>query len=193
VNTDIPVNEVEFVAFDFETTGLNSASDRIVEYGAVRFRGGEVTAEFDKLVNPGIPISPEAAAVSGISDADVVGAPPVKSVLPSFLEFLGTSVLIAHNAPFDMGFLRAAIHQAGLSDIDNLVIDTHLLAIKTFPKGKSYSLQNLATELSLPKGRAHRAKDDAELCMRLFMASVDALSFMGDLALSEVLTGGLKR
>ena len=193
MNTEEPVAEVVFVAFDFETTGLNSATDRIIEFGAVRFRNSEVTAEFDMLVSPGIPIGPEAAAVSGISDADVVGAPAVEVVLPAFLEFLGKSVLIAHNAPFDLGFLRAAIQSAGLPEIGNLVIDTHLLAIRAFPKRKSYSLQNLGTELALPKSRAHRAKDDAELCMRLFLASVDALSFMGDLALSEVLTGPPKR
>ena len=70
-----------------------------------------------------------------------------------------------------------------------MVIDTQLLAIKAFPKRKSYALQNLATELNLPRNRAHRAKDDAEMCMKLFLACVEALSFMGDLPLSEVLTG----
>ena len=185
----MPVTKVDFTAFDFETTGLQSVSDRIVELGAIRFCGSEITAEFNMLVNPGIPIGAEAGAVSGIHDADVMGAPSVDSVLPSFIEFLGGRVLIAHNAPFDLGFLRAASRSAGLPEIRNLVIDTQLLAMKAFPKRKSYALQNLASELDLPRNRAHRAKDDAELCMRLFLASVDALSFMGDLPLSEVLTG----
>ena len=189
VNTDVPVSEVGFTAFDFETTGLNSASDRIVEFGAVRFRGSEITGEFGRLVNPGIPIGAEAGAVSGIADADVIAAPPVDAILPTFVDFLGDTVLIAHNAPFDMGFLRASVHSSGLPEIQNLVIDTQLLAMKVFPRRKSYSLQNLATELDLPRNRAHRAKDDAELCMRLFLACVEALSFMGELPLSEVLTG----
>ena len=193
MNTDMPVSQVRFAAFDFETTGLHSASDRIVEFGAIRFCGSEITAEFDMLVNPGIPIGAEAGAVSGISDADVIGAPSVDSVLPSFIEFLGDRVLMAHNAPFDLGFLRAAVHSTGLPEIRNLVIDTQLLAMKAFPKRKSYALQNLASELDLRRNRAHRAKDDAEMCMKLFLASVNALSFMGDLPLSEVLTGAQTR
>ena len=102
-------------------------------------------------------------------------------------------LLMAHNAPFDLGFLRAGIHLAGLQEIPNPVIDTQLLAMKAYPKRKSYALQNLATELGLPRNRAHRACDDAELCMRLFLSCVDALSFMGDLPLSEVLTGPSSR
>lgn len=189
VNTEVSVSEIEFTVFDFETTGLHSAFDRIVEFGALRFRGSEIMAEFNILVNPGVPIGAEASAVSGISDADVVAAPPVGSVLPSFIEFLGDTVLIAHNAPFDLGFLRAAMQFSELPEIRNVVIDTQLLAMKAFPKQKSYALQNLATELQLPRNTAHRARDDAELCMKLFLASVQALSFMGDLPLSEVLTG----
>ncbi|MEE8440119.1 MAG: 3'-5' exonuclease [Spirochaetia bacterium] len=193
MNNEVSVAEVEFAAFDFETTGLHSATDRIVEFGAVRFCGSEITAEFGMLVNPGIPIGADAGAVSGITDADVMAAPSVDSVLPSFIEFLGDSVLIAHNAPFDLGFLRSAVQSAGLSEIRNEVIDTQLLAMKAFPKRQSYALQSLATELKLPRSRAHRAKDDAEMCMKLFLASVEALSFMGDLQLAEVLTGAKKR
>ena len=193
MDTNTPVGQVEFVAFDFETTGLQAASDGIVEFGAVRFRGAEISATFDRLSNPGVPISPEAGAVSGISDEDVANSPPVQSILPDFTEFLGEAVLMAHNAPFDLGFLRAAIQTSDLSQVENLVIDTQLLAIKAFPRRRSYSLQNLAADLSLPRSRAHRASDDAELCMRLFRACVDALSFMGDLPLSEVLTGPVGR
>lgn len=189
VAPETPVGEVEFAAIDFETTGLHAATDRIVEFGAVLFCGSTITGAFDQLSNPGIPIGRDAVAVSGIADADVATAPDVKSVLPSFLEFIGDRVLIAHNASFDLGFLRAAIHDADLPEITNLVIDTQALAMKAFPRRKSYALQNLAAELSLPRNTAHRAKDDAELCMRLFSAAVDELSFMGDLPLSAVLTG----
>ncbi|MEE8441224.1 MAG: 3'-5' exonuclease [Spirochaetia bacterium] len=193
MNNEVSVTGVEFAAFDFETTGLHSAVDRIVEFGAVRFRGSEITAEFCMLVNPGIPIGAEAGAVSGITDADVIAAPSVDSVLPSFIEFLGDSVLMAHNAPFDLGFLRFAVQSAGLPEIRNQVIDTQLLAMTAFPRRQSYALQNLAIELKLARNRAHRAKDDAEICMKLFLASVEALSFMGDLQLAEVLTGPQKR
>ena len=182
------VSSVVFTAFDFETTGLHSATDRIVEFGAVRFRDGKIEQTFQRLSNPGIPIGADAAAISGIGDDDVKGAPPVASIVPEFVEFLGDTVLIAHNAPFDLGFLRAAVLDAGLPDINNTVIDTQLLAIRAFPKQKSYGLQNLATELRLPPNQAHRALDDAIMCMRLFLSCVEALSFMGDIELSQVLT-----
>ncbi len=190
VDPKSPVAAVTFTAFDFETTGLYPASDRIVEFGAVKFRGGESIETFEHLANPGIPISPDAAAVSGISDADVVGARPVFEVVPEFVAFLGDTVLMAHNAPFDLGFLRAAVSLLGQPDIGNTIIDTQLLAMKAFPRRRSYSLQNLATDLGLPPNRAHRALDDAIMCMRLFERCVAELSFMGDLDLGEVLTGG---
>lgn len=183
-----PVGEIEFVAFDFETTGLNPAVDRIVELGAVRFQRGAIIAEFNELVNPGISIGADSARITGITDAMVADKPPVTDGLKRFTRFLGQAVLMAHNATFDLGFLRAALQSAGMSGVDNQVIDTQLLAMKAFPRQKSYALQNLADELKLPRKNAHRATDDAELCMRLFLASVDALSFMGDLELGEVLT-----
>ena len=181
------VSDVEFVAFDFETTGLYAASDRIVEFGAVRFRDDAVLAEFELLCDPGIPISPDASRVSGISDADVRGCRPVADIVPEFMRFVADAVLVAHNAPFDLGFLRAAAQGCGLGDVRNPVVDTQALAIKAFPKRRSYSLQNLATDLGLAPNRAHRALDDAVMCMRLFHRCVAELSFMGDLLLSDVL------
>ena len=190
VDPRTPVTQVTFTAFDFETTGLYPATDRIVEFGAVTFRDGEIVDRFERLANPGMPISPDAAAVSGISDADVAESDPVAQVVPEFVEFLGTTVLIAHNAPFDLGFLRAAVASLGRPDISNTIVDTQVLAMKAFPRRKSYGLQNLAAELGLPPNRAHRALDDAIMCMRLFERCVAELSFMGDLEVGEVLTGG---
>lgn len=188
IDTSIAVSRTTFVAIDFETTGLYPATDRIVEFGAVTFRGETVIATFDALANPGMPISPDAAAVSGISDADVRDAPPVAAILPRFVEFVGTSVIVAHNAPFDVGFLRAALHDQGDGALlDNPIVDTQALAVRCFPRRRSYALQNLAAELGLPQNRAHRALDDATMCMRLFNRCVAELSFMGDLALGELL------
>ena len=185
-----PIGTITFTAIDFETTGLYPASDRIVEFGAVSFMGRDIRATYEQLANPGIPISADAAAVSGISDADVAAAPAVELLVPDFVSFLGDSVLVAHNAPFDLGFLRAAVESLGYPVLRNPIVDTQTLAIKAFPRRKSYGLQNLATELGLPPNRAHRALDDAMMCMRLFLRCVDELSFMGELELSEVLTTG---
>ncbi len=187
MNENISVAEITFTAFDFETTGLNPVSDGIVEIGAVQFRSGEVVDTFQALTNPGIKISADAQAVSGLSNEQIATAPEVAVVLPDFLRFAGESVLIAHNAEFDMGFLRAALQTYSLPEIQNIIIDTQALAQKAFPRRRSYSLQALAEHLGVEPGSAHRAHDDALTCMKIFNACVEQLSFMGELPLSEVL------
>ncbi len=188
VDTTVPVTDCTFVAFDYETTGLHPAVDRIVEFGAVKFTVGRELAEFSELANPGMPINPDASRVSGITDAMVAGKAPVEDVLPRFMEFAGSAILVAHNAEFDTGFLRAELQRAGMPTVESLIIDTQVLAQKAFPGKKSYSLQNLVEMLGIPANTAHRARDDARQCMRLFEHCVQALSFMGDLPLADVLT-----
>jgi DNA polymerase III epsilon subunit family exonuclease len=183
-----PVSDFTFVAFDFETTGLHPAIDRVVEFGAVRFSGGTELAEFSELVNPGVPVHPDAARVSGIDTAMLIGKPPVETVLPRFMEFLGDAILVAHNAEFDTGFLRAELHRAAMPTVENVIVDTQTLAQRAFPGKKSYALQNLVEMLGIPTNTAHRARDDARQCMRLFEQCVAAMSFLGELPIGEVLT-----
>ena len=187
MDPDTSLADVTLTAFDFETTGLHAGIDKIVEFGAVQFRDGTQTGSFEALCNPGIPIHPDAARVSGITDDMVAGQPSVPEVLQRFIDFVGDSVLVAHNAQFDLGFLRAALLEFGLPDMKNQVIDTQKLAQRAFPGQKSYALQNLVAHLGIPPNTAHRAKDDAYMCMRLFTAAADALSFMGDITIGEVL------
>ncbi|MCG8480254.1 MAG: 3'-5' exonuclease [Spirochaetales bacterium] len=188
IDTTRPVTDFTFVAFDFETTGLHPAVDRIVEFGAVRFTIGEETGSFGELTDPGVAIHPDAAKVSGITDDMVAGKPPVAVVLPRFVDFFGDAILMAHNAEFDTGFLRAELQRAGLPTIENRILDTQVLAQKAFPGKKSYALQSLVEMLGIPAAQAHRARDDARQCMRLFEHCVEALSFMGDLPVGDVLT-----
>ncbi|MFW6253124.1 MAG: PolC-type DNA polymerase III [bacterium] len=188
MNDNAPVSRTVFAAFDFETTGLHAGLDRIVEVGIVRFRGQEILGELSALVNPGMQISDDAAAVSGITTDMVAAADPVDVVLPDFMALCDNAVLIAHNASFDMGFLRAALQGAGLPDVSNRVIDTQVLAQRAFPRQKSYALQALVEMLEFPENSAHRALDDAIQCMRLFLACSDVLSFMGDVQLKDVYT-----
>ena len=187
MNKNDSVSDITFVAFDFETTGLYAGSDRITEFGAVKFRGGEILGEFGTLVNPGIAIPEDAVRVSGITDSMVVDKPRVEDVLDDFLAFIGDSVLIAHNASFDMGFLRSALAGSNRGDVTNLVIDTQQLAKRAYKGLKSYSLQNLCTHLGFEKNNAHRAVDDSIQCMRLFQACANELSFMGEITLDEVI------
>lgn len=164
-----------FAVLDFETTGLDSRTDRICEIGALRLSDtGAEAASLDLLVNPGLPIRPEASRVSGITDEMVRDARPVEEALPELLAFLGDSVIVAHNAPFDLGFLKAAAERAGLPAPSNLVADTRDLAREAFPGLPSYALQSLARSFGLSAGNAHRAYDDARTCARLLVLCVQA-------------------
>ncbi|WP_434582127.1 exonuclease domain-containing protein [Carbonactinospora thermoautotrophica] len=106
-----PLHEVTFVVVDLETTGNSPPGAGITEIGAVKVRGGQVLGEFHTLVDPGTPIPPFITVLTGITDQMVAGAPGIADVLPRFLEFAGGSVLVAHNAPFDVGFLKHACAQ----------------------------------------------------------------------------------
>lgn len=181
------VFDTTFTAIDFETTGLYAATDRIVELGAVQFKDGEILATFDALVDPGVRVTPEILSITGISDEMLAGRPSIATVLPDFMKFVGTSVLVAHNAPFDIGFLRAELQRAHLPEVKNPIVDTQQLAQKAYPGQRSYALQSLVAFLEFPPNNAHRALDDSLMCMKVFEACVRELSFMGELALGSVL------
>lgn len=153
----------QFIAFDFETTGLNPFLDRIVEVGAVKFdAAGTVLGVFEQLANPGRPIPPQAMAVHGITDRDVVDAPPLDEVTAAFLEFIGppTSELIAHNAMFDARFLAHELAREGLAFPENPVFDSIHAAARLL-RQKSYALGAVAQGLGLRPSGAHRALADA--------------------------------
>ena len=117
---------VEFVAFDLETTGLSSAFCHIVEFGAVRFRAdGTELDRLEQLVDPGCPVPRDATAVHGITNDMIRGQPTVEEVLPEFLQFLGgtDTILMAHNASFDLGFLAVALHRLGANVPEHPVVD----------------------------------------------------------------------
>ena len=165
--------EIEFVAFDLETTGLSDRHDRIVEIGAVRFsRQVTVIERFDQLVNPECPMPSAAQAVHGISDADLASAPPAREVLPRFLEFLGksgTTVLVAHNASFDAGFLGRELSRAGHPLPDHPVFDTLTLARRRHPGLRNHRLETLAEFFRLDCGQLHRALGDSMLVKDLWL------------------------
>jgi DNA polymerase III subunit epsilon len=177
------LGRASFVAFDFETTGLDAQKERIVEIGAVRFsmreRGGEwelaTGEEYASLVNPGRPIPSQASAIHGISDLDVSFSPSFKEAAPDFLRFLGESVLVAHNAPFDLAFLAAECGRAGLAVPLNAAYDTKLIAKTAVPHLPSYSLKALSASFGIAQKEAHRGADDARVCMELFARCVRLL------------------
>jgi len=164
------------VAFDLETTGLDPVRDRIVEIGAVKFDRKGFVARFSTLVNPGIPMPTEAGRVNNITDEMLAGKPGIGEVMPDFLCFIRDTVLAAHNAPFDCGFINEKLKTARLPfpSLPNPIADTLVFSRDRFPGLKSYSLQNLARELRIPARDAHRAEDDARLCMELFIRCMES-------------------
>jgi DNA polymerase III epsilon subunit family exonuclease len=160
----VPFRDLEYAVIDVETTGWTPEDSGITEIGAVRVRRGEIVAEFTSLVNPGTPVPEPIAELTGISDQMLAPAPPVAAVLPGLLAFAEGCVLTAHNAPFDVGFLRAACAASGLSWPGYPVIDTVRLArqlMVTPDEVPDCKLQTLAGFFGTPVQPTHRALADA--------------------------------
>ena len=153
----------EYVAFDIETTGLYVKRDAITEIGAVVIRNGEVGERFQTFVDPGRHLTPEIIALTGITDAMLQGAPQPVEALGAFLDFVGERPLVAHNAEFDIGFIREGCRAAGLTFTPTYV-DTLILAQNLLPELGKYKLDIVAEHLQLPAFQHHRASDDAATC-----------------------------
>jgi len=157
-----------FIAFDTETTGLDPASGRIVEIGAVKFDRRGPIARYNILINPEMAMPEEAGKVNGITDAMLKNQPVIAEVFPDFMDFIGTGILIAHNAPFDVNYVDTELKRAGKPLLTNKVVDTRIFAKEVFPGLSSYALQDLAVQFGITALEAHRAEDDARVCMELF-------------------------
>ena len=163
------VKETLFVAFDTETTGFSPKNDRLVEIGAVKFRGdGTVIASTNWLVNPGRTIPYYATKVHGITTERVSEAPVFKEIWPEFEAFCADSVLLAHNATFDVGFLKEELKRAGISLPALPVADTLPLFRDWFPRALSHSLEKLTTYLEVSGDTYHRAEADAFHIVHVF-------------------------
>ncbi len=181
----------KLVAFDTETTGLWAGSHRLVEIGAVRFGlDGWSGGRFESLINPGKSIPEEARAIHGITDRMVSSAPTAAFVLPKFFEFCGRdSILVAHNAPFDISFLVSEMDRAGLARPPLLVLDTVDLIRRTRPGLVSYALVKLVEHFGLGTGQEHRALADAEYVRALTCVAFERIGDIESPAeLSERLT-----
>ena len=155
--------EIEFAVVDLETTGWSPEAAAITEIGAVRVRGGRRQGEFASLVNPGTAVPPSIEDLTGISDWMLAPAPRVASVLPGLLTFARGCVLVAHNAPFDLGFLRAACDDCGLAWPGFHVLDTVMLARQVMDPDEvpDCKLGTLAAFFGARTAPSHRALADA--------------------------------
>ncbi len=167
----------EFVVFDIETTGLSPVNCRITEIGAVKIKGGEVKEVYNTFVNPEIPIPEEIVKLTGISDDMVADARKIDEVLPEFLAFAGDRLLIAHNADFDTGFIRAAAKALEIP-FENPYLDTVGLSRFLNKELKSHKLDALAKHYELGDFNHHRACDDAQMLAYIFFKMAEQLKAM---------------
>ena len=185
-----PLHEVTFVVVDLETTGGSPASCAITEIGAVKVRGGERLGEFQTLVNPGVPIPAFISVLTGISDSMVATAPRIGAALPAFLEFAGDAVLVAHNAPFDIGFLKAACVTTDREWPGNRVLDTARLArqLVTRDEAPNCKLASLARVFRATTTPNHRALSDARATVDVLHGMLERLGNLGVRSLDELAT-----
>jgi DNA polymerase-3 subunit epsilon len=187
-----PLSDVTFCILDLETTGGSAGVDRITEIGAVKYRGGECLGTFQTLINPGVAIPPYITILTGISEAMVMPAPRIEAVLPSLVDFIGDSVLVAHNARFDVGFLNAALITADREPLTNRVIDTVPLARRLVrDEVPDCKLGTLASRLRLAHQPCHRALDDALATADLLHFLIERASGFGVMGLDDLI--GLPR
>ncbi len=185
-----PLRDVTFVVVDLETTGGSPESAAITEIGAVKVRGGEILGEFQTLVDPGATIPPYITVLTGISDSMVLAAPRISEVLPAFLEFARGSVLVAHNAPFDLGFLKAACAASAMpwpafGSVDTAILARRLLTRDEVPNCK---LSTLAPYFRAGTPPCHRALADARATVDVLHGLFERLGPLGVQSLEE-LTG----
>lgn len=177
----------DFVVFDIETTGLNSSKHKIIEIGAVKVVNGEIVDRFDEFVNPGTPIPYRITELTTINDATVRDASDISVVLPKFLEFCGDCVLVAHNAEFDVGFIKHDCAMLGL-DFDYTYIDTMPLARYMMPSLGSLKLDKVCEHLGVvfDESAHHRADYDAEGTAGVLLEFIKRLKVDGINTLAEL-------
>lgn len=179
-----PLSLTTFVAVDLETTGTHSGGSQITEIGAVKIRGTEILGEFHTLVNPGVPLPPFTTLLTGITPAMVENEPPIAAVLPAFLEFAefdSGSVLTAHNAPFDAGFLKAACAAHGPRWPAPAILDTLPLARRLVSRQEvaNHRLGTLTGFFGSTAGPAHRALGDARATVDVLRGLLERLRSRG--------------
>lgn len=187
-----PLSDVTFVVVDLETTGGKPVDAGITEIGAVKVRGGEVIGEYQTFANPGIPIPPFIAALTGITDRMLAGAPSVTAAVAGFWEFARGAVLVAHNAPYDMSFLRGACDKADLPWPAPRVVDTARIARRALSRDdvRNCKLETLARYFRASTPPCHRALDDAQATVSVLHGLIERVGPLGVHCLEDLLAFG---
>ena len=181
-NQDI---DTVYSVLDIETTGLHYRTEKITEFGIIKIKNGEVIDQFECFVNPEMPIPYRITELTGITDSMVKTAETIDKVMPKVLDFIGDSVLVAHNASFDMGFIKYNAEELGFK-IENAVIDTLKLSKELFPNFKKYKLGIIADNLGIKVDVAHRALDDVKTLVQIFNIMLNMLKEKGAKTIEDI-------
>ena len=176
--TDYPEFDGEMVIFDIETTGLSNRTCKIIEIGAVKISGGEIVDRMDIFVDPECPIPEHITKLTSITDDMVKGAMKEKEAVEHFLKFADGKMLVAHNANFDVGFIRVCAERHSL-DFENSYLDTLGLSKYVNPELKNHKLDTLVSHYGIGEFNHHRAEDDAEVLAKVFLKMLDGLKSEG--------------
>lgn len=177
--------DTTYCVLDLETTGFSPRLEKITEIGVMKYQDGKVVDKFSCFVNPEKSIPPRVVEVTGITDDMVRNAETIDKVFPKLLEFIKDSVLVAHNAEFDVGFLRHVARELGY-EFDFTYLDTLSLAYELFPEYKTYKLGRIAKNLGIKVDVAHRALDDVDTTVKVFKVMLDMLKERGVNTLEDI-------
>lgn len=186
LGTNLALTDTEFVVFDIETTGLSPKTCGITEIGAVVYKNGEVESVFETYVNPGMPIPENIVQLTGITDETVADAPPEAEAVQAFLDFAKDRMLIAHNANFDVGFIRSVCERNGMR-FDNTYLDTVSLSRYLNRSLARHTLDSLRDHYKLGAFNHHRASDDTRMLAKIFACMADQLEKDGVKTIDEML------
>ena len=163
-----------YVVFDIETTGFSPVTNRIIEIGAVKVENGQIVDRFSTFVNPEVPIPFEIEKLTSINDSMVIDAETIEVVLPKFLDFIGDAILVAHNANFDVSFIKENAKRQGIP-VDFTYVDTVGIARTLLTGQAKYTLDAVAKTLGISLENHHRAVDDAECTAEIFVKFIEML------------------
>jgi len=175
---NIPLNRASYVVLDLETTGLSARYNKIIEFGAVKVEGGTEVATLDILINPGFEIPKKISEITNITNELLKDKPSIKEALPKILDFIGDSILVTHNAEFDISFLQQALIDNGMPILTNPVIDTLSLSRYLFPDSRNHNLGSLCRnmEVMYDEESAHRADYDAHVLNEVWQPMIVKLT-----------------
>lgn len=171
------------VALDLETTGKYPLESEICEVAAIKWKSGQIVDQYQSLIKPSRPMSEEVIKIHHITNDMVESAPGPDRIIAKLKEFVGDAVIMAHHAPFDMGFLAVEFERLNLSLPRSSALCTAILSRKLITSSPNHRLQTLVNHLGLPQGQAHRALDDTKACLEV---GLRCLRMIGEVEMSQI-------